>query len=313
VKWGFDHVTQPNGGVMATVLMDDPTIPHAVVDVILPPDTAYFVVQPRIINPWGAPFKFKWWDDAMLAPGAANKAGPDLRFIFPTSEVTVHSTGDPTLPGPGQPMSWPVYNGRDLSRLGNWTEYLGGFQRPAAQKNYVGVYDTAADEGMMRIYPSGVARGVKLFAPGWSSALDSGIWTDDGSGYVELHGGLGPTFDDWYELPPGGEVTWSEIWYPVAGIGGVTYANEDGALALVPGSGRLKVGLFPTAAARGKLTVSLPGMEPVIADVDVSPAHPYVQDIGLPDSVPAQGDVSVTLLDAGGEVQFSFQGQAQLR
>ena len=313
-KWGFDHVNQPDGGVMVTLFTrNGPQSPYAVVDVILPPDTAYFVVQPRITNPWGAPFRFKWWDAAMLAPGAANKPGPELRFIFPAAEVTVHSTGDPALPGPGQPMSCPVYNGRDLSRLGNWAEYLGVFQRPAAQKNYMGVYDPAADEGMMRIYPSDVARGAKLFAPGWSNPLDSGAWTDDGSGYVELHGGLAPTFDDWYELPPGGEVTWSEIWYPVAGIGGITYANEDGALALMPGNGRLKIGLFPTAAAAGTLTISLPGAEPVVAQVDLNPARPYVQEIALPDSVPAQGDASVTLIDGSGGVQFSFQGPAQLR
>ena len=234
-RWGFDHVTQDNGGVMVTVFTrGGPQFPYAVVDIILPPDTAYFVVQPHIINPWGGPFKFKWWENAMLAPGAANKPGADLRFIFPAAEVTVHSTGDPSLPGPGQPMAWPVTNGRDLSRLGNWTGYLGVFQRPAAQgqpgpsgaEGFMGAYDTAADEGMLRIYPSDVAKGAKLFAAGWSNPLDWHLWTDDGSGYVELHGGLEPTFDDWHELPPGGEITWSEIWYPVAGIGGVTYAER---------------------------------------------------------------------------------------
>jgi len=313
-RWGFDHVTQPNGGVMVTLFTrTGPQFPYVVVDVILPPDAAYFVVQPRIINPLGAPFKFKWWDNAMLAPGAANKPSSNLRFIFPASEVTVHSTGDETLPGPGQPMSWPVYNGRDLSLLGNWTQYLGVFQRPAAQGNFVGVYDTAANEGMLRIYPSDVTRGIKLFASGWSDPLDWHLWTDDGSGYVELHGGLEPTFNDWHELPPGDDITWSEIWYPVAGISGVTYADENAALALVPGGSRLKAALFPTAAASGKLTISLPGMEPIIRNVVLDPAHPFAEDIVLPDSVPAQGPVSVTLMDAGGETQFAFQGTVQLR
>ena len=84
---------------------------------------------------------------------------------------------------------------------------------------------TAADEGMLRIYPNDVARGAKLFSPGFSDMLDPKLWTDDGSSYVELHGGVMPTFNDWYELEPGGEITWSEIWYPVAGIGAVTQAT----------------------------------------------------------------------------------------
>ncbi|MGE5530592.1 MAG: DUF5107 domain-containing protein, partial [Bacteroidota bacterium] len=107
--WGFDHVSQDDGGVMITVFTKTgPQNPYAVVDIILPPDTAYFVVQPRVVNPLGGPFSFKFWENAMLAPGKANSVSPDLRFVFPASQVTVHSTGDATLPQAGQTMSWPV-------------------------------------------------------------------------------------------------------------------------------------------------------------------------------------------------------------
>ena len=312
--WGFDHATLPNGAVMLTLFTrHGPELPYAVVDVTLPPDAAYFVVQPRITNPWGAPYKFKWWDNALLAPGASNSAGPDLQFVFPVSEVTVHSTGDQTLPAAGQPMAWPVYNGRDFSQLKNWSEYLGVFQRPAATGNFMGVYDTAADEGMLRVNPNDVARGAKLFAPGWSDPLDPAMWTDDGSRYVELHGGLMPTYDQWYELAPGDEVTWSEIWYPVAGIGGVTQASEDGALALRSDGNTLHAGLFPTAPMQGQLTIAIPGMDAVVQAVDIDPARPLKAEIPLGSGVPAQGTVSATVTDATGEVLFSGQAQVQLR
>ena len=312
--WGFDHVTLPNGAVMLTLFTrHGPQLPYAVVDVILPPDAAYFVVQPRITNPWGAPFKFKWWENAMLAPGATNSASPDLQFIFPVSEVTVHSTGDPTLPAAGQPMAWPIYHGRDFSQLKNWTKYLGVFQRPAATGNVMGVYDTAADEGMLRVYPNDVARGAKIFAPGWSDPLDPSLWTDDGSRYVELHGGLMPTYDAWYELEPGGEVTWSEIWYPVAGIGGVTQANEDAALALRSDGSTLRVGIFPTAAIQGQVTIAVLGMDPVVRSVDIDPARPYTAEIPLAAGVPAQATVAVTLANNAGETLLASQTQVQVR
>lgn len=312
--WGFDHVTQASGGVMVTVFTrGGPRLPYAVVDIILPPDTAYFVVQPHIINPLGATFRFKWWANAMLAPGVANKPGPELRFILPASQVTVHSTGDASLPGPGQAMSWPIFNGRDLGRLGNWNQHLGFFQRPAAGGNFMGVYDPAADEGMLRVYPSSVARGAKVFAAGWNGALDAGLWTDDGSGYVELHGGLMPTFDDWAELAPGAEVTWSEIWYPVAGIGGVTWANDDGALALAAANGQLKVSLFPTVAVRGRLTVTVAGMAPFVREGTWSPDRPFSDTIALAADAPAQGEVAVTLVDARGRTAFEWRGPAALR
>jgi hypothetical protein len=312
--WGFDHVSLPNGGIMLTLFTRyGPEMPYAVVDVILPPDAAYFVVQPRITNPWGSPFKFKWWADAMLAPGPANTVGPDLQLIFPGSEVTVHSTGDPALPGAGQPMAWPVYAGRDFSHLNNWRQYLGVFQRPAATGNYVGVYDRAADEGMLRLYPNDVARGAKLFSPGFSAPLDSALWTDDGSAYVELHGGVMPTFDEWYELPAGDEITWSEIWYPVAGIGPVTQADEDAALAVRSDGNTLHVGIFPTSPLQGQVTIAVEGMAPVVRTVDSDPAQPFTVEIPLDAGVPAQAAIAVDLIDADGALMLSSPTQVQVR
>ena len=171
----------------------------------------------------------------------------------------------------------------------------------------MGVYDTAADEGMLRIYPNDVARGAKLFSPGLSDLLDPKLWTDDGSSYVELHGGLMPTFDDWYELEPGGEVTWSEIWYPVAGIGAVTQANEDAALAVRSDGKTLRVGIFPTAALQGQVTIAVQGMEPVVRSVDIDPARPVTIEIPLAAGVPAQAAVAVDLVDTAGALMLSSQ------
>jgi hypothetical protein len=312
-KWGYDHAALPDGSVMVSVFTRDFRRPYAVVDVTLPPDAAYFTVRPRITNPIAVPFRFKWWANAMLAPGPANAPGPELRFIFPAGEMTVHSSGDPTLPGPGQPFSWPIFNGRDLSRLGNWTGWLGFFQRPAAQGDYMGVYDAAADEGMLRIYPPEVARGAKGFAMGWSDPIDWHNWTDDGSGYVELHGGLAPTFADWYELPAGGEVSWSETWYPVAGIGGVVHAAPAAAINLSHTASALRVSVFPTRPVRGKLRISVPGLSLPERSVQIGPDRPLNQEIPYTGAVPAQGEVSVTLVNERGEVVVAYRGTVPLR
>ena len=298
-EWGYDSARLPDGGMQVSVLMQDPTRPYATVNITLAPEAAYFIVEPTVANPTEAPARVKWWSSAMLAPGAANKPGPDLRFIFPVNEVTVHSTGDPKLPAAGQPMSWPIYQDRDMSRLGNWGSYLGFFERPAAQgaagpngpEGFMGVYDTAANEGMMRIYPSDVTRGAKGFAPGWSQPIPSSNWTDDGSGYVELHGGLMPTFEEWYELPADGQVSWQEMWYPVAGIGGVTHTTAAAALHLAPESGALRVSLFPTTPVQGEIRIALPGAAPIAKPVNISPAQPFSEAIPLPAGAPARGDV----------------------
>ncbi len=311
--WGYDHVPTEDGGVMVSLFTRDPRRPYAVVDIILPPDTAAFVVRPRITNPWGSDFRFQWWTNAMAAPGPANKPGPDLRFVFPPGQMTVHSTGDPALPGPGEPLSWPVHNGRDLSRLGNWTGWLGFFARPAARGDFAGVYDEAADEGLVRVYPSGTARGAKGFAMGWTAPIDWHAWTDDGSGYVELQGGLAPTFDDWYTLPPGGEITWDEIWYPVAGIGGLTHAEAGGAIHLAPTGSALRVGVFPTRAVQGTLTIALPGAAPIVRQVSLGPGAPFAEEIAYGSEVPASGAVGVTLQDGRGRTVLAYTEEVRFR
>ncbi len=313
VRWGYDPVTNPDGSMTVTLFTGEFTRPYAAVAVTLPADAAYFTVRPVITNPNAVAFRFKWWANAMLAPGAANAPGPDLRFIFPTNEMTVHSTGDETLPGAGQPLPWPIYKGRDLSRLGNWQQYLGFFQRPAAAGGFAGVYDTAVDEGMVRVYPADVARGAKGFAMGWQAPIDWHEWTDDGSGYVELHGGLTPTFDDWYDLPPGGQVSWIETWYPAAAIGGVTYAAAGGALNLAPAGNAVRIGVFPTKAVAGQLKLTVPGLAPLSRPVEISPAQPFNETIGLTDAVPAQGEVSLSLTDAQSEVVLAWRGTVKLR
>lgn len=312
-KWGYDSARLPDGGVMITLLTGDHQRPYATINVTLPPEAAYFTIRPTITNPTAAAARVKWWANAMLAPGAANVPGPELRFIFPVSEVTVHSTGDPALPGAGQPMAWPVHAGRDMSRLGNWGQYLGFFERPAAAGDYMGVFDPSVAEGLLRIYPGNIARGAKGFAMGWGQSIGSDAYTDDKSGYVELHGGLAPTFDDWATVPAGGSVSWIETWYPVADIGGVSYASAAGALSLAPDGGGLRVGLFPVTPVRGELRITLPGVAPIVRPADISPAQPFNEVIALPPAAPAQGQVNVTLVNTQGQAVFEYRGPARLR
>jgi uncharacterized repeat protein (TIGR01451 family) len=254
--WSYETLSASDG---VTVTLRDSTTPdrlRAAVSVYLPADRAYFAIAPRIENARGVALAYKYWTNAMLAPGPDNTVSPDLRFIYPVDRVTVHSSGDPDLPADGQAMSWPVYDGRDMSRLGNWRQWLGFFERPAAHGDFIAIYDTAAREGMARVYPADRAHGAKGFAFGWGEeALPASIWTDDGSYYVEMHGGAAPTFWDSASLAAGASYAWREIWYPVAGIGGVTTANQEAALYLHQTGETVTVGVHSTAARTGSAVV----------------------------------------------------------
>jgi hypothetical protein len=196
----------------------------------------------------------KFWDNAMLAPGAANTVGPELRFAVPVDQVTVHSRGDAWLPGDGQPMNWPWHGGADFSRLGNWNQWLGFFARPQAAQDWAGVYDEAAQRGVARVFPRQVAAGVKGFAFGWNQPIDWHNWTDDGSAYVELHGGPSPTFWDSVTLAPGQALEWTETWLPLSGLPRLSQAAAGGAIGLKASADGLDLGV---ALARTETNVSV--------------------------------------------------------
>ena len=237
--WGYDTTRLADGGMTVTLFTGATEYPFATVRITLRPDAASFTVQPTLTNPTSTPMKVKWWSNAMLAPGPANSPGPDLHFVFPAEQVTIHSRGDDALPAAGQSMPWPLYQGRDLRRLANWGQYLGFFARPAAADDFVGVYDATVNEGMIRIFPKEIRAWRQGLCDGLAAAdrrWRRGPMTDRAT--WRLHGGLAPTFGDSIELPAGGELSWSETWYPLAGIGGVTHATARWRVERRPGNGR---------------------------------------------------------------------------
>jgi hypothetical protein len=275
---------------------------------------ARFRVTPTLENPTGQPIDYKFWLNAMLAPGGANAPGAELRILMPTDQVTVHSTGDPRLPGAWVGISWPVYNGVDWSRLGNWRQWFGFFQRPQAAGDFQAVYDQGYDEGAVRTYDSRVAHGAKFFAFGWGTqAIQPDLYTDDRSSYVEMHGGVAPTFADTRRLEAGQRITWDERWYPVAGLGGLTWANADVALAVESAADGTSLGVA-TTRPRSNVRVMLlrRSDNAVLLDETVTqvvPGQPYRSArIGVP-SIPLS-NVGVLVYSDGVLLgAYQYQGQ----
>jgi len=243
--WSWSVVTS-TAGVTVTLHDTDATDRlRATVDIFLPADRAYLAVTPHLENPTDDDIPYKYWTNAMLAPGGANTVGADLHFIVNADQVTVHSSGDFAA---GEVLDWPVHDGHDYSRLGNWDHWLGFFERPQAAADFAGVYDTGVNEGVARVFPSDIARGSKGFGFGWEHPIGWEEWTDDGSTYVELHGGIAPTFWDTAVLSAGETLVWTETWYPVASIGTLSAATREAALGVRLSDGRFHIGVHSTAA-----------------------------------------------------------------
>lgn len=281
--WEVQAWVNEAGDALATIATpDDGRLPATVITVTLPASGAYFEIEPSVRNLGERELEFDYWHTAMLAPGTGNKPSADMHFVLPATEMTVHSTADPSLPQAEGLVSWPVVAGRDLSRLGNWDQYLGLFEAPAAQGPMVGVYDEKYDAGAVRIFPPEVTRGSKLFALGWEDALPSDYFTDDGSAYVELHAGLAPSFFEKYRLPGHGSVSWRERWYPVYGIDRLSAAGPEAALSVQRSTDGVQVGVYAVTPLAGRVVVEADGREVAAQPFYAAPDAPYTGTLKAP-------------------------------
>jgi Domain of unknown function (DUF5107) len=285
-------------------------------------------IQPRVTNSTGGPQKIQFWVNAMLALNG-NHVADSTRFILPSAQVTVHSpkpgriprglprsafpkgfdtarlaarvvhsTGDGGVPDPGSKLSWPVFKGRDLSQYANWGGHLGFFASPAASGEFAGAYDTSSDEGIVRVFPPGIARGVKFFG---GKGINPATWTDDGSTYFELWGGLLPTFVDNATIQPGQTFGWTERWYPVSGLGqGFDTANATAALRLSIQSDNVSVGAVTSVNLNGQVKLWQGGQVVATWPVAVGPGRAFSAE-----SSAGGGQslvVGVQLLDSAGHL-----------
>jgi len=315
-EWGepWDWEVQTSAAGVTVTVRDTAATNRlqAAIDVFLPSDSGALAIRPQLINPTASPLSYKFWLNAMLAPGPGNETTAGLQFIFNAEQMTVHSSGDDRLPGPSEPtepnyqFDWPVHNGVDFSTLGNWREWIGFFEYPQAAADFMGLYNHDAGEGIARVFPSDLARGAKGFAFGWSKPLDWALWTDNGSSYVELHGGVAPTFWNQAQLPPGETLAWTEYWIPVHDIGTLSNATEEAVLGLIQEGDSLHIGIH-TTRPRGNREATLYVWDRAnCAELErrALPAFDPAQPLHI--SVPTDGrspeQIAVVMLDDEGQL-----------
>jgi len=280
IPWEAEIERRPDAVTVSLTDSRQPGRLRATIGVTLRAGEARLGLALRLENDSRRDLSVKYWTNAMLAPGGQNRVSDGVQLVFPATQVTVHSTGDASLPAAGQALDWPHWQGRDLSFPAQWRGWLGFFERPRAAGTFAGAYDHSADEGIVRAFPSAVAAGAKGFGFGPPpNGLPASLWTDDGSTYVELHGGLAPTFDDAYPLPAGAVVAWEESWFPVAGLGGLTLAGPAGAASVRwdTAAGALVLRLLPARALRGRLELAVDGAPAgdVAIDAAAGQAHEW--------------------------------------
>lgn len=298
VPWAYRTTTSREGATIILTSSGGADQVAALITVTLPAESRSFRVQPRLTNRSSQPQALQFWINAALALGST-AVTPNTHFVIPANRATVHSSGDSTLPAEHQTISWPVYNGHNLSQYGNWRNWLGVFF-PDAAANYFGAYSDETGLGVARIYPPDLAPGRKLFGFGTDFAARD-EYADDGSQYFELWGG--PCRSFWAEddllLAAGRSIAWSETWLPFTGLGGISYANAEAVVFAMLDDGAVRLSIAPARAGNSELKASWNGKALYTGQLALDPNRPAALSLPLPSGASVPGELQVDLREGG--------------
>ena len=188
-------------------------------EVTLRPGHSFIELGVRLHNPNLLPNRYLLWTNAGIP------ATDGTRFIYPMTRTIGHDTSELG--------TWPEDRGVDLSWYRNNQAMLGVFGLDIYD-DFIAAYDYEADEGTVCFTNRQVARGIKTWTWGIGAAgmrhLEN--YTDSGVPYIEVQSGRF-VWDGNYEfIHPGQTDGWTEYWYGVQSLGGLTTATRDVALNL---------------------------------------------------------------------------------
>jgi thioredoxin-like negative regulator of GroEL len=219
--------------------MDLPSRTHWRVEIRLPADRAYFETNVLWYNPTPLEQPYYSWMNA------AAFARNDLEMSMPGNAFLAHS---------GAAHAWPVDPaGRYLPAYAN--NRFGGhksYHVVGELNDFFGGYYHDDDYGFGHWSRYEEMPGQKLWL--WALSRQGGVWedllTDSDGQYIEFQAGrlfvqYSPGADEnpisQVPFEPGATDRWSERWFPLEGIGGLTDASRDGAMHVSREDGKLRV------------------------------------------------------------------------
>ena len=289
-------VRNDDGSVSCWVgAMDLPSRTHWRVEVRLPPDRATFETRVSWSNPTPLEQPYYNW-----MTGAA----------FARDDLVMSIPGNAYLTHPGERRDWPVDPaGRHLPHYANNTfEGHKSYHVVGELNDFFGGYYEDDDYGFGHWARYEEMPGQKLWL--WALSREGGVWedllTDTDGQYVEFQAGrlfvqyspdphVNPITQVGFD--PVSESRWSETWFPLEGIGGLTDASASGALHLTVDGGVATVSVNAFGAVDDTVEVCS-GDAPVAAvPVTLQPLEPWRADFDVAPGVPVRVRMKALELD----------------
>ncbi|MFB3881797.1 MAG: DUF5107 domain-containing protein [Armatimonadota bacterium] len=253
------------------------------VGIRLRPGVAAIETEIVLANRTALPHPYYFWANAAVP------ARDDMRMIYPGTRARSWMGH----------FDWPVHQGRDLARYTAFDHSNDVFLLDSLE-DFFGVYYDQKDFGVVHVADVHQSFGKKFFT--WGTAEHGRIWSaalsDSDGPYCEIQSGRFVDQSTWQLMPPHHTERWREWWYPVHGMGGFDWANNEAAVRLTCNGPDCDASLVVTRPVSGA-TVRLTADDHVFAEkrCDLLPGRPFELRA---QSLPPGRPVTLALLDGGG-------------
>ena len=233
------------------------------------------------------------------------------QVIFPPSVQYV------THHGKREMTAWPIadsrygnfdFTGMDISWWKN-THVASSFFSWDPREDYFGGYDHKQHAGTAWVGNYHTMPGMKYWADGNNPSgfrTNEGL-TDDGRRYIELMAGFyTDNQPDYSWLEPYETKFGKMVWFPIRELGGLLYANRNGALNYQINGSDIEVSMNTTMAHNAARFVLRAGDRDVRTEnIRISPAEPRKITVRLPAGT-VETDLDIALYDASGELIMRY-------
>lgn len=297
-----------DGSVSAIVgAMDLPSRTHWRVEIRLPADRAYFETRVLWSNPTPLEQPYYNWMTA------AAFAQDDLEMSIPGNAYLEHPGTERLWPNDAEGRYLPSYDENQFG--GNKSYHVVG-----ELNDFFGGYFTQSDYGFGHWARHEDMPGQKLWL--WALSRAGGIWedllTDTDGQYVELQAGRllvqyspGPEVNPIKQagFDPMSASQWTETWFPVEGLGGLTDASKEGAMYLDRQGSNLAIAAHAFGDAVDTLEVFAGPRRIARREVRFSALEPWTTNL----QVPEDSDLTVRFPALGLEYETNPSGRTLSR
>lgn len=259
-----------DGSVTCVVgTMDLPSRTQWRVKINLPKDKAYFETEGLWYNPEPLRQPYYNWMTA------AAHVGDDQEFFYPGHIALQHS---------GSLMDWPIQEGRNtaLYRENNFGSSKSHHMAGSFQNHFGGYFhEKGVGFGHFSSYEE--MPGKKLWL--WALSRSGGIWedllTDEDGQYMEFQAGrmlnqFSPSRNTPTPLTKAGFTPysldrWTDYWFPVKSIGGISEVSTYGVFYVTQEDGQIDVNFNPFQAIEGDMQFWIDGQQKGSLSINAKP------------------------------------------